>query len=468
MLSPDDIDRAGDMVAAVYSDIEAKMLDRLVAALLSGGPLDSMDMTALVLLYQTCAPELQKIMDDNRGAVDEEARKAVEHYLRLSDEDDVRRLGGGEPMWPRQVEATVAGVAEILARDNLQMMEGAKQAFLQASAEAVTQVNAGALTREQALHRAVRRLEREGVPIVTYQNRETGRVTVRNKADVAVRRHVRSQIAQDGARMALDRMSALDVALVEVSSHAGARPSHAAWQGRCYSLKGAATVDGTFYPDFYSSTGYGSVSGLLGANCRHSFGPYRHGAPRRYEAEPEHASGLPGGEVYELEQRQRLVERRIREAKRELRGARQAYDALGTDESLAECLKAKKALARRQESMRKLVRDANAKARPGTSVLHRRPYREWAGDMPKAQVPKRTRHGEERMRGRGVTDEQAANAILEPLRRDPATVDGQGRRAQKCIGAEATVVLNPDTREIITAYPTKSRLRRKYGADEEA
>ena len=55
-----------------------------------------------------------------------------------------------------------------------------------------------------------------------------------NRADVAVRRHVRTQIAQDGARMTADAMDRYGVQLVEVSSHPNARPTHASWQGQVY------------------------------------------------------------------------------------------------------------------------------------------------------------------------------------------------------------------------------------------
>lgn len=147
-------------------------------------------------------------------------------------------------------------------------------------------MNSGMRTGEEALHRAVLNLERQGIGVITYQDSATGRVTVRNKADVAVRRHVHTQIAQDGLRMTEERMERLQVTLVEVSSHPGARPEHAEWQGRCYSLKGAQVIDGTEYPDLREATGYGTVTGLGGANCRHSFGPYRHGAPRMYDPDP--------------------------------------------------------------------------------------------------------------------------------------------------------------------------------------
>lgn len=278
-------------------------------------------------------------------------------------------------------------MAEVLARENIQMAEGAKQAFLNASIEAVTRVNSGDADREAALHRAVRKLERDGIEIITYQDADTGRVTVRNKADVAVRRHVRTQIVQDAQRMTMARMERLGIDLVEVSSHSDSRPSHAEWQGQCYSLKGEQVIDGVRYPDFYLHCMSGDLGDILGGvNCRHSYGPYRHGAPRMYEPDPQHPSGLPGEEVYELEQGQRYRERKIREAKRELRGARMLYDRDKSDANLAEYLKAKQLLRNRQEKMRAYIDGANAKSKTGKPVLHRKPDRERAGDMPKGGV----------------------------------------------------------------------------------
>ncbi len=161
------------------------------------------------------------------------------------------------------------------------------------------------------------------------------------------------------------------------------RPDHRSWQGRCYSLAGDAEVGGTRYPDFYSSTQYGSVSGLMGANCRHSFGPYRHGAPRAYEPDPKHSNGLPGEEVYRLERRQRALERRIRAAKREVRGAQQVYEKTGGLESRSALLKAQAKLRDSQAAMRGLIADANAASKTGAPALRRKPAREWAGDMPR-------------------------------------------------------------------------------------
>lgn len=412
MLSPDLLEAAGDSVAAVYNDIEARMLTHLVSSLISIENLDQQTATELNLLAQTHTAQLRGYLEDEAELISGEVRATAERLLRASDEDDLKRVGAGGPMWPQQVGATVEGVARILERDNLQMVEGAKQAFLSASIEAVTRVNTGTMTTERALHAAVRKLERGGIPIITYQNRETGTVTVENKVDVAVRRHIRTQIAQDGARMTLERIERDGIDLVEVSSHEDSRPSHAAWQGQVYSLRGEIEIDGHRYRDFYEATRYGQVDGLLGANCRHSFGPYRHGAPRAYEQSPEHPSGLSGAEVYELEQTQRHLERRIREAKREVRGAQQVYEKTGGLESRSALLKAQAKLKTSQSAMRDLIKEANAKAKPGTTVLTRRPNREWAGDMPKgASLKASGRKLDDFLGGAGASGTLKANGI---------------------------------------------------------
>ena len=386
MLSPDQIEEAGERVAAVYREIEARMLDHLARVMAEGWGESPRTVTEAALLAQSQAEELRRMVEEFRPYIDAAVLEVVEECLEASDEDDVARAGGS-PEWPAQIDATAKGMAEVLARENIQMAEGAKQAFLNASIEAVTRVNSGDADREAALHRAVRKLERDGIEIITYQDADTGRVTVRNKADVAVRRHVRTQIVQDAQRMTMARMERLGIDLVEVSSHSDSRPSHAEWQGQCYSLKGEQVIDGVRYPDFYLHCMSGDLGDILGGvNCRHSYGPYRHGAPRMYEPDPQHPSGLPGEEVYELEQGQRYRERKIREAKRELRGARMLYDRDKSDANLAEYLKAKQLLRNRQEKMRAYIDGANAKSKTGKPVLHRKPDREWAGDMPKGGV----------------------------------------------------------------------------------
>lgn len=431
MLDPDYLDRAGDMVAAVYGEIEADMLAHLCRLLLDKGAegLGQRGTTALNLLAQSAAPQLLAFIERHRKDANRAVLRTVEDALGRSDRTDLGRMPKGARdaagrTLPRQVELTARGIAEILERDNVDMAQGALALWNRCVAEAATEVNMGAETAERAIHRAVRRMMREGISTVAYRDAETGRQTVVNRIDVAVRRHVRTQIAQDGMRRTLDACAEAGVRLVEVSSHGGARPSHARWQGRVYSLDGDVEIGGVRYRDFYRETGYGKVDGLGGANCRHSFGPWIPGTPRMYPPDPDHPSGLPSDEVYRLAQGQRRRERDIRQTKRELAGAQLIADKDASMANIAEVEKLKAKLRGQQEGLRRHIDEANRKGR--APVLQRSPNREWAGDMPrirKTDASRRTMKdfmdgdGVKRaLKARGVSKAAAQRALSEEMK----------------------------------------------------
>ncbi len=87
------------------------------------------------------------------------------------------------------------------------------------------------------------------------------------------------------------------------------------------------------YPDFVSTCGLGSVTGIGGAHCRHSYWPYIEGVSQRTYTDEELENIDPppfefeGKEYtrYEATQKQRMIERTIRKLKRE----RVAFKAVG-------------------------------------------------------------------------------------------------------------------------------------------
>ena len=432
MLDPEYLDRAGDMVGEVYGEIESDMLAYLCGLLLRQdlAELGQRGSTALNLLSQSAGPALMAFVEAHRPDVSRAVAATVEDAVRRSDRADAARLGAraGEAMAatrPRQVELTARGIAAILERDNVDMARGALDLWNRTVARAVTRVNTGEATADRAVHEAVREMMRSGIATITYRDAETGRQTVTNRVDVAVRRHVRTQLAQDGMCRTLDVCANAGIRLVEVSSHGGARPSHARWQGRVYSLNGETEVEGVRYKDFYSETGYGKVDGLGGANCRHSFGPWLPGTPRMYSPDPEHPSGLDNDEVYRLAQGQRRRERDIRQTKRELAGAQMIADSDASMANVAEVEKLRARLRRQQAGLRSYIDEANG--RGDAPVLQRSPGREWQGDMPrirKSDASRRTMDefmgsdGVRRtLRARGVSKAAARKALSEEMGR---------------------------------------------------
>ena len=259
------------------------------------------------------AKDVQKAMSEEGRRAAREAAKAAAEAVAKSAETDLSTLGTAMGALSKTMQwrlhnsarATAAGVQEVVSRDNLKMPANVQRAYLEVVAQAVAQVNSGMAGYEQATREAVLKLARRGVSVVDYKSGAWA------QADVAMRRHVRTQVVQAGSRNTLELLEETGHDLVQTSSHGGARPSHAKWQGRVFSLSGKSKK----YPPF-SRTGYGAVDGLCGANCKHDFGIYVEGQPLRYERDPD-GGDEKREERYQAEQKQREIERGIRATKRE-------------------------------------------------------------------------------------------------------------------------------------------------------
>lgn len=177
-----------------------------------------------------------------------------------------------------------------------QMMNLYDQAYLQ--------VASGAYSYDQAVTNAIRKLAKEGLGEVTYP---TG---AKRSVEAAVRVAVRTSVAQNALKCEEDMLDDMDINLVEVSSHLGARPSHAIWQGKIYWRN---HPEGN-YENFYEATGYGTATGLGGYNCRHQFYPFfGEGDEQTYY----HIDETKNEQFYQMEQQQRALERKMRKWDRE-------------------------------------------------------------------------------------------------------------------------------------------------------
>lgn len=226
-----------------------------------------------------------------------------------------------------------------LLEDTYQRTAGTVHNFTRTTAEASQQqlikvldaahfkVNSGAASYTQAVEEAVSSI----VDTQTKVFYPSGHV---DTIETAVLRAVRTGVAQAAGNMAVQGMEERDWDVVLVSAHIGARygdggknPSnHFWWQGKHYSRTGR-TPD---LPLFAESTGYGTGEGLCGWNCCHSFGPgdIRHNPFAQFDAEENKR-------VYDLSQRQRTMESRIRRTKAKLVGLRTAIDATQDAETKA-------------------------------------------------------------------------------------------------------------------------------------
>lgn len=174
-------------------------------------------------------------------------------------------------------------------------------AFQDACNEAARMVRGG-MGPQKAVREAIKKVAKNG----TYIEYPSGH---KDTIEVAVLRAVRTGVNQANAKLVLDLAEATGQDLVLVSSHEDARPAHQEWQGKIYSLSGKSKK----YPEFRNATGFGTVQGLCGANCRHTFTIYYPGFSKNPYKRNNKKSNK---KKYDYTQEQRKRERDIRKQKR--------------------------------------------------------------------------------------------------------------------------------------------------------
>lgn len=277
--------------------------------------------------------EIEERLSALTGKSQEELRRLMEQAVDASLAADAKvyaaaGMGQADPLAVIGVKtvlqaglAQTGGTFENLTRTTAWI---ASKQFGDALDLAWLQITMGGFDYNTAVRNAIKSLASKGVGAITYPSGHT------DNLEVAVRRAVVTGCNQTAAKAQITLMDELGVDLVETTAHRGARPSHAAWQGRIFCRHGRTAK----YENFEEATGYGTGPGLCGWNCSHSFGPYIEGAPKAYSASLlelyEDQTVTYNGKkltIYEANQQQRYIERQIRRWKRELA----AMNAAGQD-----------------------------------------------------------------------------------------------------------------------------------------
>ena len=228
-------------------------------------------------------------------------------------------------------------------------LDASQQLFISKMDEIYNNVASGSIGYTQAFAEAIDDLAADGVRNIVYTRLRDGMLSVHTDTiETATLRCIRTGISQASAQIQTARMDEMGVDLVLVSSHMGARPSHQVWQGKIYSRSGTSQK----YPDFVSSTGYGTGAGLCGWNCRHNFSPWFEGMANPFE----HYDAEENKKVYDDTQKQRSMERGIRKTKRQeqvLRyGAQAAQNAQTRDDLNERLSRVRKRLSAQNEAYR--------------------------------------------------------------------------------------------------------------------
>ncbi|EFE47640.1 hypothetical protein HMPREF0863_00280 [Erysipelotrichaceae bacterium 5_2_54FAA] len=352
-------------------------------------------------------------------------------------------------------------------------------------------IQSGAFSQQEAVGFAVDRVAKTGLQWIDYQS------GTHRRPDSVIRNVIRSGVNQTACKCQEKNFDDMGGNLVITTSHMGARPSHAEWQGKVFWWKKKYKN----YQNFEQATGYGTGAGLGGWNCRHSFYPYFEGISNKTF---EHYGISENQEHYELDQQQRYNERKIREWKRRqavnkaggVDNTREARKVREWQKRQADFLKAhpdmkrnyaremieKRTITIKETTVRKnnkLLKGYETALKKGdiSSFVSFDTYRSIAENIEKQLVGLKAKGGiiisgykthfidriigqyessNEPVKGmrKGVSIEEAKEALLSGVVKD-MPLRGNGKPSRRYITDTCFVTLNPNTRELIQVTPKR-------------
>lgn len=337
MLTPEYLYRiaegAEDIASQLHANIIQKIIERMMIRLGRGEDylLTATDKWQIEVLQEAgyLLEDIQKELADKTKKQVKEIQDAMEDagVQALQWDDKIYQAAGLSPVpllqspalmriMQRNYEAT-AGEWRNFTRTTA---NEAQRLFINQMDNAYHMVVSGAVSYTEAVRDVLKEVSDTGLKV----NYPSG---YKMSIEAATMMILRTGISQAAAEVSLERMKEMDWDIILVSAHLGARTgdggmnpgNHLWWQGHFYSRTGRTKE----YPLFAETTGYGTVTGLCGVNCRHSFGPGDGGKNPFSDKDIAYADNY---KIEKMQQRQRTLERRVRDTKRKLQNMQTAID----------------------------------------------------------------------------------------------------------------------------------------------
>lgn len=332
MLDPEYFYGKSDKLVEMYQELEDWIIKDIAMRLLTSGELSGTADRELYKLQQMGLhrQEIIKRLSELTGKSRDEIRRLLRDSAITSFSNDFELLRKLAVVPPLQNNGVVLALDAEYKKTLGELNNLTRTTMQQSQKDLINMLNevdfrvaSGMKSYSSAACEVLDRYAKGGV-MIDYP---TG---ARRTLEAAVRCCVVTSMNQTAAEVTNQYIIQNKIEYVVVSEHPGARhndkdpegvSSHDWWQGKAYKIRGSEPG----FPNLLASTGYDideetqrgkcvDLLGLHGYNCRHSHGPWSKelGIP-----EPK-VDQEKSQKVYELQQKQRAMERAIRKTKREL------------------------------------------------------------------------------------------------------------------------------------------------------
>lgn len=333
MLPPDYLAHCTDNAVKLYEKLNQNLTNDICRRIITTGIVtDSVDWQIKRLqasggLYTDLVENVAKSTGATSAEIKRMFEKAgVEAYN--YDVEPFRKAGlnvrnGLSPAMENVLRANMIRTNSTMNNLSMTTASNGQQLFVDTMDEAIMMVTSGGFSPDEALRYAVDKAGKEGA-YVTYDS------GAKLRLESAARMNLMTGVNQTAAQISMMNCKELETGYVETTAHAGARPTHEEWQGMVFKLEGSDDQ----YDNFYEVTEYGEVTGLCGANCKHSFHPfipdisvpaYTQEMLDSYK-DPEYKYRGKDLTQYEASQKLRRAEQGIRESKRRIASVKAAIE----------------------------------------------------------------------------------------------------------------------------------------------
>lgn len=351
MLKPDYFYGKTDKLVEMYQDLENWIISDIATRLIKSGELSGTADRELWKLQQMGLhnTEIVKRISEMSGKSRNEVRRLLRDSVMTSFSDDkevLTQISSSDIISPLKNNMAILAMNAELIKTSGELDNLTKTTINQTQKDLLNMLNevdyrvaSGMQSYSSAVCEVLDRYAESGV-MVEYP---TG---TKRSLEAAVRCCIVTSMNQTAAQVTNVYIAQNKIEYVLVSAHPGARydkkdptgiSSHDHWQGKAYKIIGSEPG----FPNLLESTGYtidtetgkGTVVNLLGLhgyNCRHSHGPWRKGMVNKYIDENGNVNinADESQNLYDLQQKQRFLEREIRKTKREIMTKKQELDMI--------------------------------------------------------------------------------------------------------------------------------------------
>lgn len=325
MLPPNFLENVEKQAINIYNNLELDIIKEIAERIANVGYANT-----VVKNNAMIAQEMGMLYKDVVNLVAKYNKSSYQDILRIFEEagvesinidDNIYKAAGLNPIKLKQdkslLDLLIASAKKTNGNlENLVMTTATttQQEFLNAMNTAYMEISTGVKSYTQSILDAIDKLTAKGT-MVEYPSGH--RTSIEN----ATRMNIVTGVNQTCGKLQMLRAEEMGWDLMEITAHAGARPSHAEWQGKIVSLSGQKGYLSL------QDIGYGEITGFKGINCYHDWRPYYKGSTRTYSQKELEEMANKNVEYngeniskYDANQSQREMERKLRQDKKDIAG----------------------------------------------------------------------------------------------------------------------------------------------------